>query len=112
MYPATNSASASGKSKGVLFVSAKSIIKKYKAKGKKTKQFQKFNWYFTTSIKLKVLFNKKIGNNRVIKHISKENVWAAALKEPKIVYLELLLQPAKIIPKTLKEEILKKKKKI
>ena len=62
------------------------------------------------SIKLKVLFNKKIGNNKVIKHISNEKVWAAARKAPNKVYLELLDQPAKIIPKTLKEDILKKKK--
>jgi hypothetical protein len=40
LYPATSSASASGKSKGVLLVSANKTIKKYKAIGKKTKQFQ------------------------------------------------------------------------
>jgi len=40
LKPATNSASASGKSKGVRFVSAKIDIKKIITKGKKGKQYQ------------------------------------------------------------------------
>jgi hypothetical protein len=47
----------------------------------------------------------------VIKHISKEKVCAAARNAPINVYLELLVQPEKTIPKTLKEAILKKNKK-
>ena len=58
---------------------------------------------------LKLLFKRKIGNKIVIKHISNENIWATPLIPPSKAYLELLDQPANIIPKTLKDEMDKKK---
>ena len=53
----------------------------------------------------KELFIKNIGKIKDMKHISKENICAAPLKPPNKAYLELLAQPAKIKPNTLKEEI-------
>lgn len=78
------------------------------AEGKNNDKLEIEDWYLTISSKLKELLTKKIGNNRVIKHISKDNTWAAPLRLPNKEYLELLDQPAKMMPKTLKEEIPKK----
>jgi len=51
--PATNSDSASGKSKGGLFVSAKIAIKNIKAIGNKGKIFHTACWHSTIYVKLK-----------------------------------------------------------
>lgn len=62
LYPATNSASASGKSKGALFVSANIETKKIKAKGKRGyKKIIVSTWVWITSFKLKDPDKRMIG---------------------------------------------------
>jgi hypothetical protein len=58
LYPETNSASASGKSKGCLFVSAKAQIKKIRNIGNNGIQYQIFFCAFTISFKFKDPANK------------------------------------------------------
>lgn len=58
LYPETNSASASGKSKGCLFVSAKAHIKKTINIGNNGIQYQMFACAFTISFKLRDPANK------------------------------------------------------
>lgn len=63
LYPATNSASASGKSKGALFVSAKIEIKKIIDIGNKGKMNQIVSFCISVILfKFNVLLNKIIGN--------------------------------------------------
>ena len=62
LYPATNSASASGKSKGALLVSAKEEIKNITAKGNNGKINQRFVWLITISVKLKEPAHNTTGN--------------------------------------------------
>ena len=57
---------------------------------------------------LKLLLSRKIGSKSNMKHISKEKSWAAPLILPNKAYLELLDHPAKIMPKTLNDDIDKK----
>lgn len=98
LYPATNSASASGKSNGVLFVSANIEIKKIIAHGNKGKQYQPVcSCAQTMSLKLNVLESNTIGNITNPIETSYEIIWAADRKDPKKEYLELLAQPAMII---------------
>ena len=52
-YPETNSASASGKSKGCRFVSARMETKKIKKIGKRGKQNQILSWLRTISLRFK-----------------------------------------------------------
>jgi hypothetical protein len=62
LKPATSSASASGKSKGVLLVSANIVIKNINANGKNGKQNQiVFCWIKTISIRFKELLIKITG---------------------------------------------------
>jgi len=58
LYPETNSASASGKSKGCLFVSANAQIKKMINIGNNGIKYQTFFWAFTISFKFKDPDNK------------------------------------------------------
>ena len=62
LYPATNSASASGKSKGARLVSANIEIKNIMAQGNKGKQNQPVrSWAATISVKFKDPANKMTG---------------------------------------------------
>ena len=62
LYPETNSDSASGKSNGVLLVSANAVTKKTYATGIKNKN-QKFScWKRTILVKLKLEVYRTIGN--------------------------------------------------
>tara|TARA_B100000965_G_scaffold65105_1_gene50889 strand:+ start:16473 stop:16742 length:270 start_codon:yes stop_codon:yes gene_type:complete len=62
LYPETSSASASGKSKGGLFVSAKEDTKKSINKGKKGITNHKKAWCITISVK----FKEEVTINKVI----------------------------------------------
>jgi len=99
LNPATSSASASGKSNGARFVSASSEIKKITHIGNSGTQNQIliFCWR-TISIRLKELAQIITGNNSRPIEISYEISCAAERKAPKKAYLELLAQPAPIIP--------------
>lgn len=110
LYPATNSASASGKSKGALFVSANIDIKKIKQIGNNgIKNQQKFIWKFIISDKLELFVKHIIG--KIVDPIktSCEIICAVERNAPRKAYLELLAQPPKIIPYTFKDEIANKK---
>jgi hypothetical protein len=63
LYPATISASASGKSNGALLVSAKTDIKKTTATGNKGTTNQTLSCCFTISIKLKELAHAATGKS-------------------------------------------------
>jgi len=108
LYPATNSASASGKSNGALLVSANIEMKKRIAQGKRGKTNQpNFCWVTTISPKFKEPANKITGNINRLNETSYEIIWADERKDPKNAYFELLAQPAIIILYTLKPEIIK-----
>ena len=98
LKPETNSDSASGKSKGGLFVSAKIVIKNITNNGEITKNNGAAVWKVTMDIK----FNEPTNTSVAIKikpiHTSYEIICAALLRAPKKAYLELLLQPEKIMP--------------
>ena len=102
LQPATNSASASGKSKGVLFVSANIEIKKIMKQGSNGNKNLHESSYCccmkTISVKFSELVNSTTG--RIVKpnDTSYEIICADERKLPKKAYLELLDQPAKIIP--------------
>jgi len=98
LYPATISASASGKSKGARFVSAKIEIKKIIKIGNKGNTNHTVFCLFTISIKLNELAQAATGNNKRAIETSYDINWAAERKPPKNAYLELLVQPAPIIP--------------
>jgi hypothetical protein len=99
LYPATNSASASGKSKGALLVSAIIEIKKIIALGNNGKTNHPF---FACDIIISKKFNDP--DNKITGRITKpietsyEIIWAAERNDPKNAYLELLAQPAIMIP--------------
>ncbi|GMF23305.1 unnamed protein product [Phytophthora lilii] len=61
LYPETNSASASGKSNGCRFVSAKHDIKKLKRRGKRGKQYHTV--FCAKTIEIKFKDKNKINNN-------------------------------------------------
>ena len=99
LYPATNSASASGKSKGARFVSANIEQKKITAFGNKGKTYQMvFDWLIIISVRLKDFARIITGNIVNPIETSYETIWAADLSAPKKAYFELLAQPPKIIP--------------
>src|SRR4051812_27140863 len=106
LYPATNSASASGRSKGARFVSANIETKKIAAQGNRGAANQTvLFWANIISVKLDDPANKITG--RMVKPIetSYEIIWAADRKDPKNAYFELLAQPAIIIPYTFNDDI-------
>jgi len=99
LYPATNSASASGKSNGALFVSANIEIKNIHAHGNKGKKNHTVRFCaITISVKFKEPANKIIGNNNKPNETSYEIICAAERNPPKNAYFELLDHPAIIIP--------------
>ena len=97
-YPATNSASASGKSKGCLFVSANAEAKNIINKGNKGTQNQTLCWAITISLRFReptqgITF---IGVEPI--GTSYDTICAADRNAPKNAYLELLAQPEIRIP--------------
>jgi hypothetical protein len=97
LYPATSSASASGKSNGARFVSANDEIKKIKAKGNKGKINQIDRCDKTISVKLNDPTHKTTGKIINPRATSYEIICAADLKPPRKAYFELLDHPAKIM---------------
>jgi hypothetical protein len=99
LYPATSSASASGRSKGVLLVSATIEIKKIRASGNKGKMYQTV---VCCAVTISVKFNdpaiKITGIKTKLMETSYEIICAADRSAPKKAYLELLAQPAIMIP--------------
>merc|ERR1712146_282512 len=94
LYPDTNSASASGRSKGALFVSAKAEIKNMKNKGYKGIMYHISYWDKTISDRFREPAHKI--TQIMIKPIetSYDTICAADRRHPKNAYLELLDQPA------------------
>ena len=110
LYPATNSASASGKSKGVRFVSASILIKKIIIAGKAIALitiFVAIKW-----CKSKLPWIIKSISIVIDKGISYEISWAIARIPPIKEYLELLEMPASIIAKEFNPVIKKTNKKV
>jgi len=105
LYPETNSDSASGKSNGTRFVSAKAEIKNKKKLKNNGKTNQTLVWNKTISLK----FNDPTHNSIVIIIIpietSYETNCAAERKAPKKAYLLFEDQPDIIIPYTPNDEI-------
>lgn len=98
LKPETNSDSASGKSKGALFVSAKMDTRNIKNNGKKGITKNTKCWKATISIKFNELTHNKIDINIKPIDTSYETICAALLIAPKKAYFELLDQPDKITP--------------
>ena len=99
LYPATSSASASGKSNGVRLVSATIDIKKIKAKGNKGKIYQTVVCCAVTiSVKFSDPAIKMTGIKTKLIETSYEIICAADRKAPRNAYFELLAHPAIIIP--------------
>jgi hypothetical protein len=98
LKPDTNSDSASGKSKGARFVSAKIDTKNIKNNGKKGIRKKIKDWNNTISIK----FNEPTQNKDDINinpiETSYETICAALRIAPKKAYFELEAQPDKITP--------------
>lgn len=99
LYPATISASLSGRSNGARFDSAKTEIKNIINTGSNGNIYQILVFCFSTiSIKLKDPAQAATGNSNKAIDTSYEIIWAAERKPPKKAYLELLVHPAPIIP--------------
>jgi hypothetical protein len=99
LYPATNSASASGKSKGARFVSAKIEIKKIIEMGSKGKKNQIVSFCVIIIIfRLSELLNKITGKIIKLIETSYEIICETERKDPMSAYLELLDQPDNKIP--------------
>jgi hypothetical protein len=98
LYPETSSASASGKSKGCRFVSAKAEIKNIINIGNRGTQYQ----IEDCAITILVRFNDPAHSNTVIiinpRDTSYETIWAAERRAPKKAYFELEAHPDIIIP--------------
>jgi hypothetical protein len=104
LYPATSSASASGRSNGVLFVSATIEIKKIKARGNKGKMYHTVvSWEVTISVKFREPAIKITGIRTRLIETSYEIICAADRSAPRNAYLELLAHPAIMIPYTVSE---------
>jgi len=98
LKPETSSDSASGKSKGTLFVSAKAAIKNINKLGQKGITKKTLVWKLTIFVKFNdpMLINTTI--NITPMTTSYEINWAADLKDPKKAYLEFEDHPEIIIP--------------
>jgi len=106
LYPATNSASASVKSKGVRLVSANIEIKKIIAQGNRGQKNQIIlDWAVTIFVKFKAPDSKITGNMMRPIDTSYEIICAADRSDPKNAYFELLAQPAIIMPYTFNDEM-------
>jgi hypothetical protein len=99
LYPATSSASASGKSNGARLVSANIEIKNKIVQGNNGKINQpNFCCAITISPKFNEPANKITGKISILKETSYDIICAEDLNAPKKAYFELLAQPAIIIP--------------
>ena len=98
LYPETNSASASGKSKGCRFVSANADTQNIKNIGNKGIKNQIYFCAYTISVKLKEPADNTTATTIKPIETSYEIICEVDLKEPKKAYLELLAQPDKTIP--------------
>ena len=83
LNPDTSSDSASGKSKGARFVSAKILIKNIKNKGNNGTTKKIKDWNLTILIKFKEPTHNKIVIKINPKDTSYEIIWAADLNAPK-----------------------------
>lgn len=106
-YPATNSASASGKSNGCLFVSAKAEAKNMINKGNNGIHSHTFCCINTISLKLSEPTHNMVLINTKPIDTSYDTICAADLKAPKKAYLELLAHPDIKIPYTPKVDTAK-----
>jgi len=98
LYPATISASASAKSKGARFVSAKTETKKIIKTGSSGTMNQVLcSCWFTISIILNEFAQAAMGNSNSAIETSYEIICAAERSPPRKAYFELLDQPAPII---------------
>src|SRR5690554_1146320 len=108
LNPATSSASASGISKGALFVSTSIVIIKIINKGRNGTTNGKEACRSQTLIKSAPTIKKKGISNKL-----KENSYAInceiARNPPKIAYLDFVAQPAPTIPKIPREATHKNK---
>jgi hypothetical protein len=99
LYPATISASASGRSKGALLVSAMMVTKKIAAIGHIRMPYQpEISWAKTTSVRFRECAQSATIQKTKPIDTSYETICAALLNAPKNGYLELETQPARMIP--------------
>ena len=98
LNPDTSSDSASGKSKGALFVSAKIDTKNIKNRGKKGITKNTKCWKATILIKFSELTHNKIDIRISPIDTSYDTICAALRIAPKKAYFELLDQPESITP--------------
>jgi hypothetical protein len=98
LYPATISASDSGRSNGALLVSAKIEIKKTTLAGNKKYKYIVECCLAIISVRFKDPAHKMTGNTVRLIEISYDIICAIDLIEPKNAYFELLAQPAIKIP--------------
>jgi hypothetical protein len=96
--PATNSDSASCRSKGVLLVSARIEMKNKINTGNKGTMYQIACWLSIIEVKLNDPDNNTTIITAVLKINSYEIIAAVLLRLPKNAYLELPLQPANKTP--------------
>src|SRR5690606_34406986 len=108
LYPETSSASASGKSKGKRFVSAKAEIKNNKKLGNKGITYHIFFCAKIISFKLYEPAHKTTVTTINPIETSYDTICAVDRSPPKKAYLELLDQPDNIIPYTPRAEIANK----
>lgn len=109
-YPATNSLSASGKSKGCLLVSAKRETKNIISIGNNSRSIYhgKLCFMLTISVKFSVPVTNKTQTKHNPMEISYEIICAAQRMAPKNAYAELLDHPANNIPYTPIDDIARK----
>ena len=105
LYPETSSDSASGRSKGDLFVSANPHSRKIRNAGNSGIINQHAFWAFTTSDKFNEPDKTKTFNKAVPIANSYEIIWAEDLKLPKKAYRLLLDHPDSIIAYTFMDDI-------
>lgn len=105
LYPATSSASASGRSKGCRFVSARVVIKKIIKIGKRGKAYHILACPSTIVEKLSVPLKISRHTSVAPRETSYEILCAAERSPPRKAYLELLDHPALITECTLRDEI-------
>jgi hypothetical protein len=98
LYPATSSASASGKSNGARFVSANIEMKKTIAQGNSGNTNQPvILCTYTISPKFKDPANSITGKIQKLIETSYDIICAAERNAPRKAYFELLAHPARII---------------
>lgn len=104
LYPETSSASASGRSNGCRFVSARVVIKKIIKMGKSGATSQVFDCPSTSVEKFSVPDRSSSDTRVAPRDTSYEILCAAERSPPRKAYLELLDQPALITECTLRDE--------